>query len=238
MSDTSENEEPYDPFDAFRARRAQEQAENEPFPESYPAAQYETPQFEAPEYESSAYEPTQFVAEPTQYVQPLPVTQGQVAGGVRGRLRSVAVLAGAAVLVAGVVGGVYAATRSSGSPAAAAVPGASSTPTATPSAGATKGAKNGKAVTARLTVTSVGADSFDATAADGRTVSVHITSSTKFGTAARPFDRSQLVTGAVVFARLRREADGTVVATVIASVTANKGDQGSPSASATATAGA
>jgi hypothetical protein len=106
-------------------------------------------------------------------------------------------------------------------------------PTASPSAGAKKGQKNAKAVTARLTVTSVGADSFTATAANGQTVSVHITSATKFGTAARPFTRSQLVTGADVYARLRREADGTVVATVIASGTT---DKGSASASASASA--
>lgn len=216
----SENEEPVDPFDAFRARRTEEQAANEEFPEQY--------------------EPTQY--EPTQYVQPLSEQPFHAAtsGSGRGRLRSVAVLAGAAVLVAGVVGGVYAATRSSGSPAAASGPSVSASPTSSPSAGAKKGEKNAKAVIARLKVTSVGTDSFTATAANGQTVTAHITSATRFGTAARPFTRAQLVTGADVYARLRREADGTVVATVIASSTTDKGSasaSANPSASTSDDAG-
>ena len=213
-SDTSDNEEQAGLFDAFRARRAEEQAANEPFPEYYAAQEYD--------------EPGQY--EPGQYGQPVPETPA-VASGKRRRLRSVAVLAGAAVLVAGVVGGVYAATRSSGAPVAA--PGVAAS--AGPSTGAAKGGKS-KAVTAELRVTSVSGDSFAATAADGRTVTVQITASTKFGTSARPFTRSQLVTGAVVYARLRREADGTVAATVIASSTASK--DGGASASASGDAGA
>ena len=62
---------------------------------------------------------------------------------------------------------------------------------------------------------------------------VDIATTTKFGTAARPFTRSQLVPGAVVYARLRHQTDGTVTATVIASATAD-----TPSASATASTGA
>lgn len=224
-SDTSDNEEQAGLFDAFRARRAEEQAANEPFPEYYAAQEYSGP---------DEYGPGQY--EPDQYEQPVPETP-TVASGKRRRLRSVAVLAGAAVLVAGVVGGVYATTRSSGAPVAA--PGTAVS--ASPSAGAAKGEKDGKggkgkAVTAELTVTSVSGDSFAATAADGRTVTVQLTASTKFGTAARPFTRSQLVTGAVVYARLRREADGTVAATVIASSTTGK--DGGASASASGDAGA
>ena len=256
MSDTSDNradsqehdprdetrsaQDPLGPFDAFRARRAQEQAANEPFPgnytqpeysqdEPYVPEQYDDPQYEAPQYEATQYEAGQ-------YTQPVPVTQSEVAGGRHGRLRSAAVLAGVAVLVAGVVGGVYAATQSSGSPAAATSPGTIASTTAsaspTPSAGASKGAKSGKATIARLTVTSVGADSFTGTTAAGQSVSVQITQTTKFGTATRPFAREQLVQGAVVYARLRHEADGTVVATVIASATPAKGGP----ATATATA--
>ena len=229
VPDTSDNEDPLGPFDAFRARRAEEQAANEPFPAQYPAQEYTAQGYTAHEYTAEAYAAEPYVT--GQYAQPVP--EALVAsGGNRGRLRSVAVLAGAAVLVAGVVGGVYAATRSSGSPAAASGPAVS----ASPSAGASKGAKSGKAakaVTARLTVTSVSGDSFTATAADGQTVSVQIAATTKFGTAARPFTRSQLVTGAVVYARLRHEADGSVVATVIASSTATPA-----SASASPNAGA
>lgn len=226
MSDTSDNEDtqdplgPLGPFDAFRARRAEEQAANEPFPEEYTADQYT----------AEPYMPEQYESGPSSYAQPLPEGVAVLGGGRgRGRVRSVAVLAGAVVLVAGVVGGVYAANRSSGSPVAS----SGVTASASPSAGAAKGAKNGtaKAVTARLTVTSVSGDSFNATAANGRTVSVQITADTKFGTAARPFTRSQLVTGAVVYARLRHDANGGVVATVIASSTADKGAKASASAS-------
>lgn len=215
MSDTSGNEDTHDPlgpFDAFRARRAEEQAANELFPEEYAADQYG----------AEPYMPEHYESVPSSYAQPLPEGVAVPGGGHgHGKVRSVAVLAGAVVLVAGVVGGVYAATRSSGSPVAS----SGVTASASPSAGAAKGAKIGtaKAVTARLTVTSVSGDSFNATTANGRTLSVQITPDTKFGTVARPFTRSQLVTGAVIFARLRRDANGGVVATVIASSTADKG---------------
>lgn len=263
MSETPENEahdqhdetpavpdpaqDPMGSFDAFRARRAEEQAANESFPKEHGTRQYEPGQFEqrrfeagqytAPHYESATpYEPTAY--EPTQYAQPFPEAQSETGGRARGRLRSVAVLGGAVVLVAGVVGGVYAATRSSGGPASASA-GVTASQSASPSAGPSKGTKNGKAVIARLTVTSVGADSFSATSADGQSVTVQVTDKTKFGTAARPFTRSQLVAGVVVLARLRHEADGTVVATVIASATADKSGSGSAGASASpsATAG-
>lgn len=249
-------------FDAFRAWRAQEQAGNEPTAEAFEPGAYDSGPFEAAQYESGPYEPGPYASgqyepglyesEPTAmlppgllppgmlppdmaYAQPVPTTPD--GGRERGRLRSIAVLAGAAVLVAGVVFGVYEATKpSSGQPAAASP---AVTASRSPSAGASKGAKNGRATLARLTVTSVGADSFTATTADGRTVSVQIKPTTKFGTAARPFARSQLVPGAVVYARLRHEADGSVVATVIASATAGKGSAAPPaSSSATADAGA
>lgn len=248
-------EDPLGSFDAFRARRAEERAENEPFPEQYEAAeeheptQHEPAQYEATQrfeplqpytaaqhdesapYEPQQYDPQQY--EPTQYAQPVPFTQSAADGGgrARGRLRSVAVLGGAAILVAGVVGGVYAATRSSDSPAAATSPSVAASATPSASAGALKGTKNGKALTARLTVTSVGSDSFTGTTAAGRTVTVQVTQSTKFGTAARPFDRSQLVTGAVVDVRVRRESDGTLTATVITTGTAGKGGGAGASAS-------
>ena len=84
-------------------------------------------------------------------------------------------------------------------------------------------------------VTSVGSDSFTATTARGESVVVHITSATRFGTAARPFTRAQLVPGAEVFARLRKETDGTVVATVIASTTATQSTEPSATASSAGT---
>ncbi len=147
---------------------------------------------------------------------------GQAAAVARGRLRSMVVFGGAAALVVGLGAGIYAATQSSGEQSPAASPAVTSS--VTPSAGASKAAKSGRAVTAQLTVTAVGTDSFNATTASGMTVSVHFTSDTRFGTAVGPFTRSQLVPGAVVYARLRREADGTVVAVVIASAPVAKGD--------------
>lgn len=227
-------------FDAFRAWRATEQAGNEPPAAAYEPGFPESGYYETSQYEPVQYGPGQYESEPTAmlppgagYGQPVPAPPGDARG--RGRLRSTAALAGAVALVAGVVFGVYEATLPSSGQSAAGSPAVSASPNPSTgaSAGASKGAKNGKATLARLTVTSVGAGSFTATAADGGTVSVQIKSTTKFGTAARPFTRSQLVPGAVVYARLRREADGTVVATVIASATAVKG---SPSGAATATA--
>jgi hypothetical protein len=217
-------------FDAFRAWRAQEQAGNEPSagmyePGYYGAGQYESAQYESGQYES---EPTAMLPPGTGYTQPAPATPDGGRG--RGRLRSAAVLAGAVVLVGGVVFGAYEATQPSSGASAAASPTVTASPT--PSGGASKGAKNGRAVLARLTVTTVDTDSFTASTATGRSVSVQIEPTTRFGTAARPFTRSQLVPGAIVYARLRHEADGSIMATVIASATA---DKGSPSSAATPT---
>jgi hypothetical protein len=100
-----------------------------------------------------------------------------------------------------------------------------------PAPAGAKGAKTGKAATARLTVTEVGSDSFTGTTARGTTVVVHITAETRFGTAARPFTRAQLVPGADVVARMRKKADGTVVATVVAAAPATPSDQPSSTAS-------
>jgi hypothetical protein len=124
----------------------------------------------------------------------------------------------------------YAVTQPSGQTSAS-----SPAATATPTPGASNGAKGVKVATARLKVTTVGTDSFTGMAANGTAVTVRILPTTRFGTAARPFTREQLVVGADVVARLRREADGTVVATVIAAAAA---EQGAASATASASAGA
>ncbi len=235
MSDHEERD-PYgetqsapDPFDAFRARREQERAEQEQFavlPESEPDAQEYAAALPplAPPPPPPAHE---------QYTQLAPPPFDETAPRApRRRLRSAIVFGGVAALVIGVGAGVWAATSSSGgSPAAAPAGTPSASAPASPGAKATKG----KAVTARLTVTSVGSDSFSATTVRGETVVVHITSATRFGTAARPFTRAQLVPGAEIFARLRKETDGTVVATVIASTTATQSAEPSAAASSAGT---
>jgi hypothetical protein len=232
--ETASPQDPLGSFEAFRARRAEEQTANEPFPEQYvseatavlpPEAGGAASQFGAPqEPYGAAFPPPPGIAYPGA------IPAGQGAGRGRGRLRSAVVLGSVAVLVVGLGVGVYAATQSSSSQPAASP---AVTSSATASAGPSKASKNGKAVTAMLTVTAVEANSFSATTKNGATVSVHIATTTKFGTAARPFTRSQLVPGAVVYARLRHQTDGTVIATVIASATAD-----TASASATASTGA
>ncbi|HZU56453.1 MAG TPA: hypothetical protein VFA06_11340 [Actinocrinis sp.] len=223
-----------DPFDAFRARRAQERAEQAPFPEALASEPARTIGPSAETYDG-AYappEPPPPYHEYTQVVPPVPFDEA-ASRAPRRRLRSAIVFGGVAALVIGVGAGVWAVTGSSGgAPAAAAgTPSASASASPGPKAG-----KAGKAVNARLTVTSVGSDSFTATTTRGETVVVHITSETRFGTAARPFTRAQLVPGAKVVARLRKDADGTVVATVIASEIATPNDQ--PSGTASPAAGA
>ncbi|HZP50521.1 hypothetical protein [Actinocrinis sp.] len=218
-----------DPFDAFRARRAQERAEQEPFPEQL-ASESAGPIRPGAETYGGAYfppEPPLPYQEYNQVVPPMPFDEA-ASRAPRRRLRSAIVFGGVAALVIGVGAGVWAVTGSSGgSPAAAA-----GTPSASaPASPGPKAAKAGKAVNARLTVTSVGSDSFTATTARGETVVVHITSETRFGTAARPFTRAQLVPGAKVVARLRKDPDGAVAATVIASEIPKPNDQETGTAS-------
>jgi hypothetical protein len=231
--ETASSQDPLGSFEAFRARRAEEQTANEPFPEQYvnePTAVLPAESGGTAGQFSAAQEPYGAMFPPPPAIAyPGVIPAGQGAGGGRGRPRSAVVLASAAVLVVGLGVGVYAATQSSSSlPAASPAVTSSATASAAPS----KAPNNGKAVTAMLTVTVVEANSFSATTKNGATVSVDIATTTKFGTAARPFSRSQLVPGAVVYARLRHKADGTVIATVIASATAD-----TPSASATASTG-
>jgi hypothetical protein len=245
FGETQSAPDPLGPFEAFQAQREKEQAPTEPFPEQYaseptallpPLEGEPTVQFGPPEaggYTGYPPPPAPALTQSFEYAEPAPMYPGEPAGAGRGRLRSAMVFGGIAVLVVALGVGVYAATRPSGGQPTAATPPA--TASAAPSVGASKAAKTGKALTARLTVTTVGTDSFTATTASGTAVSVKIAAGTKFGTAARPFTRSQLVPGAVVFARLRREANGSVVATVIAAGTAVKA---SASASATPSAGA
>lgn len=240
MSDHDENDpfgethdapEPLAAFEAFRPQAAKEQAPTEPFPTEYlsePTAVLPTAQGEpAGQYNAvdGGY------AAPFPPLQPAPAFAAPNGAAQRsGRKRSLLIFGGIAAVAVGLGAGAYAVTQPSGQTSAS-----SPAATATPTPGASNGAKGVKVATARLKVTTVGTDSFTGMAANGTAVTVRILPTTRFGTAARPFTREQLVVGADVVARLRREADGTVVATVIAAAAA---EQGAASATASASAGA
>lgn len=240
MSDHDENDpfgetqdapEPLAAFEAFRPQAAKEDAPTEPFPAEYlsePTAVLPTAQGE-PAGQYSAGDGG--YAAPFPSPPPAPAFAAPADAGQRhGRKRSLLIFGGVAAVVVALGAGAYAVTQpSSGGQTSASSPATSATPTP----GAPDGAKGVKVATARLKVTTVSTDSFTATAANGTAVTVRILPTTRFGTAARPFSREQLVAGADVVARLRRQADGTVVATVIAGA-----DHASASASASASAGA
>ncbi len=152
------------------------------------------------------------------------------------RARSAAIFGIVAALVIGLGAAAYAlAGSSSGTPAASSNPGT----TAQPASGASTGpsaAATGKAgariVLAKITVTSVDADSFTGTNARGETVTVLFDGSTVFGTATRPLTRAQLVPGAVVWVRGRRLGSSSVV---LAGTIANGKVTTSPSPAAATT---
>lgn len=123
----------------------------------------------------------------------------------RFRTRSIAILAGVVVLVCGVSAGAYAAfgNSSSGQPTAAA--------TAPAAVGPTK-AKHAKLQTVRITVSAFTGTTLTGTNAAGTTVTIDITSKTKYGTKARPFNVSQLVAGTVVVVRGERTGAATLTA--------------------------
>lgn len=260
FGETRSAEDPLGPFEAFKAARAKEPAAPEPFPESFGEAfggpvpgpdeaeptaiigaepgaygpapdEYATAtEYAAPHQYTDPYPPP-----PPGYGYPEPVPMGdpglvQPRGAGRGRVRSTVLFGVVAVLAVGLGAGIYAATQSSsGRPAAS----AGTTASAPASAGASTAAKGAKAETVRLTVTAVSGDSFTGTTAAGKSVTARIAATTKFGTAARPFTRAQLVPGADIYARLRRETGGTAVATVIAAGVSSKAS-GAASASPSA----
>ena len=255
-AETGSAEDPLGPFEAFKAGRAKEPVAPEPFPEPFGGealgpGEAEPTAVIMPEPGTYGPVPGEYAASneyaraneytatyPAQpgygYAEPVPMgdlRQGRAPGVGRGRMRSVVLFGGVAVLAVGLGAGVYAATQSSsGSPAAS----SGTTASAPASPGASKAAKGAKTETVRLTVTAVTGDSFTGTTPGGESVTAQIAAATKFGTAARPFTRSQLVPGAVVYARLRRATGGSVVATVIAAGTS---DKASGAASASPSAG-
>jgi hypothetical protein len=66
-----------------------------------------------------------------------------------------------------------------------------------------------------LSVIDVGDNAFTAITTRGAAVTVQVTNETQFGTQASPFSPSEILPGAVVMARLRRDTNGDLIATLI-----------------------
>jgi hypothetical protein len=131
------------------------------------------------------------------------------------RMRSALIFTGA-VLVAGVLGlGVWLAFGSSSAPAASA-----STPVTSASSSPTSSARH--ALAFRVTIVSVGTDSFTGTVlATGQPVTVALTAKTRYGTKARPFSKSDLHAGELVAVRGRRTGTDTITASEVAQTVAS-----------------
>lgn len=187
---SDENEGGVDPtgqFDAFRARQADERAQQET---------------------QGAYAfPPEYAAAPEPVFYPMRQPPAPPAS----RTRSVLIFVGA-VLVAGVLGlGAWLAFGSSSSPAAAASGGTSASASASPTSSPKR------ALTFRVTIVSVGTDSFTGTVlANGEPVTVTLTAKTRFGTKAQAFSRSELRAGELVAVRGKRTGTDTVTATDVA----------------------
>lgn len=204
MSSQSEGEQPgqvpdpLDQFDAFRARRADDRAQQQT---------------------QSAYAfPPEYAADPPERLAPAPAATSGRTRGSSGRLRSIAFFGGAVVLAVAVGFGAYAAVGSSGPAANVTTSGGAPTPGAvvTAAATATTAAKRGRAVDVRVVVESVGTDSFTGhIVATGEQVTVRLDATTRFGTAAHPFSRGQLIVGETVLVRGRRSATDTLTATIV-----------------------
>lgn len=205
---------PTEQFDAFRARRADERAQQETqseyvFPEEYAA-------------DPGAGFPPQQPPMP-----PIPPMYGGygadpagAAGTPKRKWRSVAVLGGAVLVAAALATGVWAALGSGGASPGNAAAGGSATSTATGASTGTAGKRTTTVLNFRVTIRSIGADSFTGTAlANNETVTVELTSKTRFGTKAHPFAAADLSSGETVIVRGRRTGTDTVTATVIAANT-------------------
>ena len=204
MSSQSEGEQPDqvpDPlsgFDAFRARQADDRAQQRT---------------------QGAYSfPPEYAADPPAYLPPAPAAPAAPIGrGRGGRLRSVVVFGGAAVLAVAVGFAGYEAVGSSGPAASTATGGAAPTPDAV--ATATAAAKHGRTVDVRVVIESIGADSFTGhLVATGEHVTVQLDPTTRFGAAVHPFSREQLQVGETVLVRGRRSAADVLAATVVLGV--------------------
>lgn len=201
-------------FDAFRARHAEEHAQQEQATQ----LSYTFP----PEY---AVSPAP--------VPPQPLATMPPGRDGRDRRTRSALIFGGAVLVACVLGlGVWLAFGSSDSSADTASTGPVAAASGTPSAGGTGAAK--RALTFRVTIASVSADSFTGkVVANGDSITVTITSDTRFGSQEHAFTQADLTVGETVIVRGKRTATDAVTATEVGADVA-----GAKKGTSTATAGA
>jgi Domain of unknown function (DUF5666) len=195
---TDPGAEPTAQFDAFRARQAQEREQ------------------QRQEMQTGYTFPPDYAADPgTVFVPPMAAAPPPGTGG-RGRKTRSLLIFGGAVLVACVLGlGAWLAFSSSSSSTNTASTGAAATPTAASTGTATDAAK--RALTFRVTIASVGSGSFTGKVlADGDSVTVAITSDTRFGTKAHAFTQSELTVGETVIVRGKPTGTGTITATEVA----------------------
>ena len=201
-------------------------------PGQEPEGDYGHPR-QVPQPEGGYTFPPEYAADPNAVYLPLmPATAPP--GGDRGRrTRSVLIFGGAVLVICVLALGAWLAFGSSSSSANAASTGPAATTTSTAAApgGGADTAK--RALTFRVTIVSLGSDSFTGKAlANGDPVTVTMTSSTRFGTQAHAFDRSDLAVGETVIVRGRRTGTDTVTATEVA---ANVASTSTKKGTATAT---
>jgi Domain of unknown function (DUF5666) len=187
-------------FDAFRARQAEERRQQ----------QQET---------QTAYSfPPEYAADPdAAFVPPMPPMPPMPGGGDGGRAsktRSLLIFGGVVLVVCVMAVGAWLAFGSS-SPSTNTASANSPATAASPTGAATDPAK--RALTFRVTIASLSSNSFTGTApANGDSVTVTITSKTRFGTKTHAFSQSDLTVGETVIVRGRRTGTDTITATEVA----------------------
>ena len=215
--------EPTLQFDAFRARRADERSQQETqsgyvFPEEYAA-------------DPNAVFPPQPPGPPSPPFGGYAADPNGLAGpdSDRRRWRSAAIFGGAVLVAAALGVGVWAAFDS-GSPSPSNAAGTSATGTPTPGATGSAGKKDKDgALTFRVTIASISADSFTGTVlADGANITVKLTDKTHYGTKAHPFNKADLTLGETVIVRGRRTGTDVVTAGTVAANTAAASSTATP----------
>jgi hypothetical protein len=201
MSTDNEGQGPeHDPtaqFDAFRARQAEEREQQ----------QQET---------QTAYTfPPEYAADPDAvFVPPMPPPDNGN-GGRGGKARSLLIFGGVVLVVCVMALGAWLAFGSSSSSANTASANSPATANTSPTGTATDTAK--RALTFRVTIASLGSGSFTGTVpANGDSVTVTITSKTRFGTKTHAFSQSDLTVGETVIVRGRRTGTTMIAATEVA----------------------
>ena len=196
-------------FDAFRARQAQEREQ------------------QRQETQTAYTFPPEYAADPDAvFVPPMPPLSGDGTAngsGARGqahKARSLLIFCGVVLVVCVMALGAWLAFDSSSPSTNTASANAPATAAAPPTGAATDPAK--RALTFRVTIASLGSDSFTGTVpANGDSVTVTITSKTRFGTKTHAFSQSDLTVGETVIVRGRRTGTATITATEVAANVAN-----------------